>query len=569
MSEIVQLYKDEQKTTKVYPKTIASEVYIDENTTVATQLEHIEIEKATKVEVDVERKRIDSLTKLGEGSTTGDAELIDARIGVNGETFTNLGESIRTQVGNLQKEIMKTISVDKISLIKDKYISYGSGNLSTLVGLYASDYITINGYSNIKIKNISNNSAKDAKGLAFYTQDKIYISGLQYNTNQTDFELEIPKKAYYIRFTTNSNSVNPIIYLTMNIINNINFLESIKNNQLLQNTKILYSADLNEIKDKYINSNGAIASATGYKYTSPIMFNKGDFISITAKGYSTNVSIISSSDESMTTIKPLIKSDSSELKNYNYIVEYDTYLVFSYSSLQDIFVLTKDNVAVKIIDYNNKKINQESSNLIDEMIRVFSKTICIGDSLTRGYNAEFPSGERNRDYSYPYALEKKYNTIFDNFGVSGITPNGWWEDYKDRDFSEYQCAIICLGTNGKLESELDNTAMVNIINKLKLDNSNIKIFILSLPPSALVDATVVNDKLKTIANNNNIPYIDIYTDSYCKPSMYRSDDGVHFKTLGYMFLALSIARKINEFMYANQSEYINIFYPNTLPPRLN
>ena len=41
MSEIVQLYKDEQKTTKVYPKTVATEVYIDENTTVASQLEQI------------------------------------------------------------------------------------------------------------------------------------------------------------------------------------------------------------------------------------------------------------------------------------------------------------------------------------------------------------------------------------------------------------------------------------------------------------------------------------------------------------------------------------------------
>ena len=41
MSEIVQLYKDEQKTIKVYPKTLASEVYVDENTTFGEQLEQV------------------------------------------------------------------------------------------------------------------------------------------------------------------------------------------------------------------------------------------------------------------------------------------------------------------------------------------------------------------------------------------------------------------------------------------------------------------------------------------------------------------------------------------------
>ena len=60
-----------------------------------TQLDNIETEKATKVELDVERKRIDSFMKLGEGSTTGDAELIDGRVGANDTTYTNIGDNIR------------------------------------------------------------------------------------------------------------------------------------------------------------------------------------------------------------------------------------------------------------------------------------------------------------------------------------------------------------------------------------------------------------------------------------------------------------------------------------------
>ena len=51
--------------------------------------------KASKDEVDVERKRIDSFTSLPSGSTTGDAELVDGRIGANGPTYANIGSNIR------------------------------------------------------------------------------------------------------------------------------------------------------------------------------------------------------------------------------------------------------------------------------------------------------------------------------------------------------------------------------------------------------------------------------------------------------------------------------------------
>ena len=57
----------------------------------------------SKVELDVERKRIDSFTSLPEGSTTGDAELIDGRVGANGKTYENIGTAIREQFKNVNK----------------------------------------------------------------------------------------------------------------------------------------------------------------------------------------------------------------------------------------------------------------------------------------------------------------------------------------------------------------------------------------------------------------------------------------------------------------------------------
>lgn len=50
-----------------------------------------------KAEIDVERKRINKFVSLKAGSTTGDAELMDARVGANGVTYDTLGDAVRSQ----------------------------------------------------------------------------------------------------------------------------------------------------------------------------------------------------------------------------------------------------------------------------------------------------------------------------------------------------------------------------------------------------------------------------------------------------------------------------------------
>lgn len=49
--------------------------------------------------------RMDGFTHLAEGSTTGDAELIDGRVGADGVTYGNIGTANRTQFTNLKSNI--------------------------------------------------------------------------------------------------------------------------------------------------------------------------------------------------------------------------------------------------------------------------------------------------------------------------------------------------------------------------------------------------------------------------------------------------------------------------------
>ena len=63
-----------------------------------------------KTELDIANARIDNFTHLAEGSTTGDAELIDGRIGAYGEQYDNIGTAIREQLSRVNKSLFTKLS---------------------------------------------------------------------------------------------------------------------------------------------------------------------------------------------------------------------------------------------------------------------------------------------------------------------------------------------------------------------------------------------------------------------------------------------------------------------------
>ena len=52
-------------------------------------------EKANKNDLDIEKARIDLLTKIENGETSGNTELLDIRIGINGKTYDTAGNHVR------------------------------------------------------------------------------------------------------------------------------------------------------------------------------------------------------------------------------------------------------------------------------------------------------------------------------------------------------------------------------------------------------------------------------------------------------------------------------------------
>lgn len=78
------------------------EAQVGQHTQSITQLS---TEKANQVDMAVLAARMDAFTRLEEGSTTGDAELADIRVGANGKTYATAGDAVRGQVGDLMNDL--------------------------------------------------------------------------------------------------------------------------------------------------------------------------------------------------------------------------------------------------------------------------------------------------------------------------------------------------------------------------------------------------------------------------------------------------------------------------------
>lgn len=177
-----------------------------------------------KAEIDVERKRIDNLAKLPAGSTTGDAELTDIRVGADGTTYDTAGEAVRQQVGSLKEDLDDLTEPTKNKFTRDIIVSENgfefknniiSNNITdtksyTAIKLYGKkDNVNVETYATNKELTIGNN--------VFYFNVKQDIDTLVFlhsgSARDLHFAFDVSKfiKRGYNTFSFTAESVNPSV----------------------------------------------------------------------------------------------------------------------------------------------------------------------------------------------------------------------------------------------------------------------------------------------------------------------------------------------------------------------
>lgn len=219
--------------------------------------------KADDSEITTINARIDNIVALPEGSTQGDAELMDIRVGANGVTYPSAGDAVRAQHNLLDANIKAYESVVSPLEVTNGYINGANGNFVANANYRATDYINIGkGLNRSKLKTLCTLASN--AGISFYKIDKTFISGITGNTagdhgyqTGTDTRyFEIPDSAYYIRTSLAAASYSQLSDLNVSFLN-VSLLDelftykyaiqgtvsSVSNEKILTNDEYKYTAD--------------------------------------------------------------------------------------------------------------------------------------------------------------------------------------------------------------------------------------------------------------------------------------------------------------------------------------
>ena len=238
---------------------------------------------------------------------------------------------------------------------------------------------------------------------------------------------------------------------------------------------------------------------------------------------------------------------------------------------------------------------------------MFSRGICIGDSVTEGSFDNPDGGAVIPRFSYPAILKRLTGVDVVNAGIAGMTSQTWYEASLNSDphwgkwfnnewvwnmsptntgndiissaldYSGYEFAIIHMGINdlaplydgSKTINEVllnFETYMNNIITKLKTANSGIRIFLATIIPSYAPqlnsDYQALNDKIKEMVENTEHAYLldlNKYSESASKSAYNRT----HPTALGYHKLASEIAAYISYIIKTNLDGFEDVQFIGT------
>lgn len=185
-------------------------------------------------DIDVERKRIDNIAKLPEGSTAGDAELADIRVAADGTVYDTAGESVRGQINQIDQKYEKETGslkedVDNLTVVTEikgsKYIQSGAYiNGAFENGSYdSSKHFDVTGCKKIKAE-IHTDQYYDIYDFVDSSFNVLSFEREMRNDGTIELELSVPKNAKYF-VLSGKNMDDSVVVGTFSIKNEETLIE--------------------------------------------------------------------------------------------------------------------------------------------------------------------------------------------------------------------------------------------------------------------------------------------------------------------------------------------------------
>lgn len=356
---------------------------------------------------------------------TVDSEVINARVTYDNDTFATLGDAIRYQISTIHNILIHTgiETVPTITVgISDSYIT-PSGTVTSNTGFMISTPIALKKGERIVFR---------ARGYLTYVAmiarknaDNTYtLLARSRDSNVGDYGYTASDDMEVVLSYTESFFHKASIY-SVNIIGEIDALnislDSIESDlndvalktdlidNALKNADIVTEIELNaDMVDYYMTPSGVPQAATGFVITSPVTIKAGRTVLLFARGYSTNVAMISrkNSDGTYTTLQRSIDATN---RYYTYTFNYDTEIVFSYNNNQP-------HNALSIYNIHTDSIINEYADL-----SLFSRIGIVGDSYASGEIYFDGAFHDNYDISWGNILAKKHGLTPDFYSAGGMT----------------------------------------------------------------------------------------------------------------------------------------------------